>query len=236
MKRFAILILLLGMLAPLAPRPAAALESAPVSSPRATASLVTDTDAVTAGTPFRVGLRLRLAPGWHTYWQNPGDAGVPAELTFDLPPGATASAIDWPTPRRVAEGPVMTYAYTGDVLLPVTVTARGRRSVPARGACRLAGLQGHLRAGGRRLPARPAGRHAGARPPRRRCSPRMTARCRGRRRGSRVIAPDGTLFVQGPELNPATVVDAWFIPRAPAGSRTTRRSRCRCARAASRWR
>ena len=40
----------------------------------------------------------------------------------DLPPGATAGPIAWPAPQRVAEGPLMTYAYTGDVLLPVTVT------------------------------------------------------------------------------------------------------------------
>src|SRR6478736_928087 len=55
--------------------PAVALESAPVASARATASLVSDTDTVATGRPFRVGLWLRLAPGWHTYWQNPGDAG-----------------------------------------------------------------------------------------------------------------------------------------------------------------
>ena len=102
--------------------PAAALESAPVVSPRATVSLVTDTDAVSPGTPFRVGLRFRLAPGWHTYWRNPGDAGVAPELDLALPPGATAGPIGWPAPQRVAEGPLMTYAYTGEVLLPLTVT------------------------------------------------------------------------------------------------------------------
>ena len=29
------------------------------------------------------------------------------------------------------------------------------------------------------------------------------------------ISPDGTLFVQGPELSTATVTDAWFIPDQP---------------------
>src|SRR5262249_44816973 len=57
------LLLGIGWLAP-----AMALESAPVSSARATATLVSETDAVAPGTSFRVGLRLRLAPGWHTYW------------------------------------------------------------------------------------------------------------------------------------------------------------------------
>src|SRR4051794_112813 len=99
--------------------PAYALESAPVSSTRAVAAVVSETDTMEPGTPFRVALRLRMTEGWHTYWKNPGDAGVPPELTIA---GAAQSAIDWPTPRRVAEGPVMTYAYTGEVLLPVTVT------------------------------------------------------------------------------------------------------------------
>src|SRR6478735_1234252 len=102
--------------------PAAALESAPATSPRATASLVSDVDTVAPGQAFRIGLRLRLAPGWHTYWQNPGDAGVPTELDLNLPPDATAGPIVWPAPQRVAEGSLMTYAYTGDLLLPVTVT------------------------------------------------------------------------------------------------------------------
>ena len=63
-----------------------------------------------------------LRPGWHTYWQNPGDAGVPPELDLDLPPGATAGPIVWPTPQRVPEGSLMTYSYTDNVLLPVTIT------------------------------------------------------------------------------------------------------------------
>ena len=65
---------------------------------------------------------LRLVPGWHTYWENPGDAGVAPELKFDLPAGSTVSAIDWPAPERVAEGPLTTFSYKGDVLLPVRLT------------------------------------------------------------------------------------------------------------------
>ena len=44
--------------------------------------MVSDTDAVAPGTAFRVALRMRMAPGWHTYWVNPGDAGVAPELVF----------------------------------------------------------------------------------------------------------------------------------------------------------
>jgi thiol:disulfide interchange protein DsbD len=100
--------------------PVLARESAPVTSRRAVVTLVTDTDA-RDGQPFRAALRLRLAPGWHSYWQNPGDAGVAPDLQFDAP--ASAGPITWPAPQIIAEGPVTTYAYTGDVLLPVTISA-----------------------------------------------------------------------------------------------------------------
>ena len=66
MTRLLIIVLLL-----LAAGPASALESTPVVSARATVTLISDTDQAAAGKPFRVGLRILLAPGWHTYWQNP---------------------------------------------------------------------------------------------------------------------------------------------------------------------
>jgi len=115
------LVLFLLCLAAMA-APAHALESAAVSSSRATVTLVTDTDQAAPGRPFKAALRLRLAPGWHTYWQNPGDAGVAPELSFDPVGGAAAGPIDWPAPEKVAEGPLTTFAYEGDVLLPVPVT------------------------------------------------------------------------------------------------------------------
>jgi DsbC/DsbD-like thiol-disulfide interchange protein/cytochrome c biogenesis protein CcdA len=115
----ALMLTVLGMCA------ASARESAAVITPRDTATLITDTDAIVPGRPLRVALRLRLAPGWHTYWQNPGDAGLAPDIAFTLPPGAAATPIAWPAPQRVAEGPVMTFAYTGDTVLPATITPAG---------------------------------------------------------------------------------------------------------------
>lgn len=97
-------------------------ESAPIRSARATVSLVSDTDAYAPGTPLRLALRFRLAAGWHIYWRNPGDAGAPPELKPTLPEGAQAGPIEWPAPTRIAEGPLMAYGYTGEVLLPFAVT------------------------------------------------------------------------------------------------------------------
>jgi thiol:disulfide interchange protein DsbD len=195
--------------------PAVALESAPATSPRASASLVSDVDSgVAPGHAFRVGLWLRLAPGWHTYWQNPGDAGVPAELDLDLPSGTTAGPIVWPAPQRVAEGSLMTYAYNGEVLLPVTITpsTEGKTSIKAHAnwlVCRdiCVPEEADFRLD---LPAGNASPSAQA--------PLFAAADRQVPRPSpwhAVVGQDGTLFVQGPELTPATVDDAWFIPDAP---------------------
>ncbi len=97
-------------------------ESAAVVSPRAEVTLLSEAQAIAPGTPFRIGLRQVLAPGWHTYWRNPGDAGQPTEIALTLPEGASAGEIAWPAPRRFAFGPLVNFGYEGEVLLPVTVT------------------------------------------------------------------------------------------------------------------
>jgi len=102
--------------------PAWAGESAPVRSERATMTLAAEMASVAPGQPFRIGLRQRLAPGWHTYWTNPGDAGTPPELALTLPEGATAGEIQWPAPHRIPFGPLVNYGYEGNTLLPLTVT------------------------------------------------------------------------------------------------------------------
>jgi len=51
------------------------------------ARLLADVAAVAPGQPFTAGLLLEMVPGWHTYWQFPGDAGIPTEIKWQLPPG-----------------------------------------------------------------------------------------------------------------------------------------------------
>jgi thiol:disulfide interchange protein len=206
----ALVAILLGVASP-----ARALESAAVHSSRATATLVTDTDAAPAGGHFRAALRLRLAPGWHTYWHNPGDAGAAPEFTLTLPDGAKAGPIAWPTPRRMAEGGLTTYAYTDEVLLPVTVTL-GDTGGPSTIAAHAAWLvckdicvpeEGDFQvtlAAGPIVPSAQAKLFAAADRVTPRASP-WEAR----------IAPNGTLWVAGVELSPSTVTDAWFIPDQP---------------------
>ncbi len=86
------------------------------------ASLVSSTTAVIPGKPFEVGLLLDMAPGWHTYWEYSGDAGLPTKIDWSLPEGFQAGPIQWPAPHLMIEpGDIWTYGYGGQTLLIVTI-------------------------------------------------------------------------------------------------------------------
>ncbi len=87
------------------------------------ATLLADTTAIVPGQTFRLGLLLRMAPGWHTYWENPGDSGLATEFELQLPPSFTAGPTGWPLPKRIIEpGDIQVYAYKGEVLLVRSIT------------------------------------------------------------------------------------------------------------------
>lgn len=198
--RFALPLLLL-----FATAPSFAAESPPVRSSRVTATLVSDTDQVAAGVPMHLGLRLQMAPGWHTYARNPGDAGLPTDLTLDVPAGPIA----WPVPQRLQEGPLLSYGYTGSVLLPVSVTPGDGLHVTATATwlvCQKICVpeEGHFSLdlpAGTPSPSAEAPLFAAAATQTPRPSPFAAH-----------IAADGTLSLSGAELSPDTVKEAWFIP------------------------
>jgi thiol:disulfide interchange protein DsbD len=97
--------------------------SAFADAPKVTVALLAEHAAIEPGAPLWVGLRQRIAPGWHTYWRNPGDSGEPPTIAWSLPPGWTAGPIVWPQPERVPVGPLMSYGYTGEVVLLTRLAA-----------------------------------------------------------------------------------------------------------------
>jgi thiol:disulfide interchange protein DsbD len=78
-----------------------------------------------AGQPLQLGLQLEHKDGWHTYWKNPGDSGLPVSLTWTLPAGVTAGPTAWPVPKRLPYGPLVNYGYDGTVLLLVALQGVG---------------------------------------------------------------------------------------------------------------
>src|SRR2546423_9879010 len=88
-----------------------------------TARLVPEAASMAPGTTLWVDLHLDIAPGWHTYWRNPGDAGLPTEIAWTLPAGFTAGDIVWPVPERFVVGTLGNYGYRDAVDLMVAITA-----------------------------------------------------------------------------------------------------------------
>lgn len=107
--------------------------SATISQPHVTAELISSIYQQHPLKPFDIILHLHMEPGWHTYWINPGDAGLATTITWTLPPGFTAGPIQWPTPEKHPMGPLMTYGYAGDVYLITRITVpASMRSIDVR--------------------------------------------------------------------------------------------------------
>ena len=99
--------------------------AASVRTDHVTAELVADRTSLVPGTTTTIALRLAIDRGWHTYWRNPGESGLPTTIAWRLPAGYAAGDIVWPAPKALPAGPLMNYGYEGEVLhlVPLTVPA-----------------------------------------------------------------------------------------------------------------
>ncbi|TGD92276.1 protein-disulfide reductase DsbD family protein [Methylobacterium nonmethylotrophicum] len=86
------------------------------------ASLVAEPAAIEPGKAFAVGVRMVMKPGWHVYWRNPGDSGLPPEVNWTLPEGFSAGAIDWPAPTRIPVAHLVNHGFKGETVLLTQVT------------------------------------------------------------------------------------------------------------------
>ncbi|WP_298744168.1 protein-disulfide reductase DsbD domain-containing protein, partial [uncultured Brevundimonas sp.] len=136
MTRSPSLILLFLAALMFAPAPAAAQEARVQRTERIAAELVSMSQWAAPGSTAIVAVRQDIAPGWHTYWRNPGDSGGATTLDWSLPAGVRAGDIVWPLPERQRLAGLMNYGYSGEVYLPVPVevpaAARPGSTLPLR--------------------------------------------------------------------------------------------------------
>jgi thiol:disulfide interchange protein DsbD len=72
---------------------------------------------------FTMAAQFRLAPGWHIYWENPGESGLATAVKFELPPGFQSGPIAFPGPEKFeSPGGITSYGYKDEVLISTTVT------------------------------------------------------------------------------------------------------------------
>ncbi|TCM83483.1 protein-disulfide reductase DsbD domain-containing protein [Rhodovulum steppense] len=73
---------------------------------------------------YMAGLKLRLAPGWKTYWRAPGDAGVPPRFDWSGSENMAGVRVHWPVPRVFTSNGLRTIGYEREVVLPLELTPR----------------------------------------------------------------------------------------------------------------
>ena len=78
------------------------------------ASISAETNAPAPGGSVTLAILMKPKPGWHDYWLNPGDAGTPLALQWDLPAGVTAGEIRAPVPGTLITSGFMNHIYERD--------------------------------------------------------------------------------------------------------------------------
>ena len=80
---------------------------------------------VTSGEPDAEGrllgvLDVQLAPGWKTYWRDPGASGVPPTIDVSTSRNVRSAELEFPAPERHDPGNFSWAGYSRPVSLPVT--------------------------------------------------------------------------------------------------------------------
>ena len=85
--------------------------------------LIADSASLSADQPTTLGALFHIAEGWHIYWINPGESGLPTKISLDEVEGVTASAPRFPGPVRFdSDGEIVNYGYNGTLVVPIALS------------------------------------------------------------------------------------------------------------------
>ena len=90
------------------------------------------------GAEVELAIVMHTKPGWHGYWLNPGDAGLPMQVDWRLPSGFSMGELRYPVPTRLTIAGLMNYVYEEDyaVLTRLEVPPNSSGTVPIRAEAR----------------------------------------------------------------------------------------------------
>lgn len=74
-----------------------------------------------------LGIKFTIEPGWYLYWKNPGDAGLPIAVTWELPEGCAVSELLHPTPVKMVDHDIVAYGYKHELVLIAKLSANSER-------------------------------------------------------------------------------------------------------------
>ncbi|HEX7181255.1 MAG TPA: protein-disulfide reductase DsbD domain-containing protein [Thermoanaerobaculia bacterium] len=126
MGRPALILLMLLTAVSLAPGRALGIAGEWASNEQSRVRLITPYRVTPRDGEIRLGLHFSLAPGWHVYWKNSGDAGFPPVVVFGKAEGLGEPELLWPAPRRFElPGDLVALGYEKEVVYPVRAALSG---------------------------------------------------------------------------------------------------------------
>ena len=105
--------------------PLTSVAGAEEKSGHASAELLCGVSSYQPGETVPVAIRLKIEPGWHSYWINPGIGGMPLKATWTLPDGWKAGELQQPVPKRFMTGDLPGFGYEGEAVFLVDLTPSG---------------------------------------------------------------------------------------------------------------
>jgi DsbC/DsbD-like thiol-disulfide interchange protein/cytochrome c biogenesis protein CcdA len=90
--------------------------------------------SATPGGEVELAIVMHTTPGWHGYWINPGDAGLPMKIEWQLAKGASLGQLRFPVPDRLLVAGIVNYVYERDhaILTRLKVPADAKGTLPIR--------------------------------------------------------------------------------------------------------
>jgi suppressor for copper-sensitivity B len=130
---WALLAAVLASISAWAPAGAAHAAAGPwQENPQSKVRLITPYAVAPATGELRLGLHFTVAPGWHVYWKNSGDAGFPPAIDFAPTPAVRGAELLWPAPERFdLPGGLVAFGYEDEAVYPIRaqIAAAGERTL-----------------------------------------------------------------------------------------------------------
>lgn len=71
---------------------------------------------------YDVGIAIEMTSGSHTYWKQPGEAGVPPVFAFNGSENLAKAEVLFPVPTRIDEEGIVAFGYRDSVVFPVKIS------------------------------------------------------------------------------------------------------------------
>ena len=97
---------------------------------------ISESSTLRPGQTHWLGLKITPAPGWHTYWRNPGAAGLVTRLDVQKDPAVILGGLRWPAPQAKVFDGLNIYGYESSVLLAMPAVLVSHQSIELKAQAR----------------------------------------------------------------------------------------------------